>query len=211
MLVWWAVVKKIVGEWLKPFEKWMARIKISLYLTDLLTVVPVPNVTRIIFLVSEVKFAGRWTEELPFMQSLSVVFVKGAWCPWYWIRVWRHQKKAKLLLVVRCSGLCWRASWQLALRVCLYRTLQNWPNCSALYLFFGQNAAIQWFITPSYWGGPVFRTWHADLLSWRKVFVFFSQFHEDITGIVPHIWPQLFPCTSLPTYFALFILISYVV
>ena len=60
---------------------WMELIKISLYLTDLLTVVPVPNVTRILFLVSEVKSAERWTEELPCMQSLSVVFVKGAWCP----------------------------------------------------------------------------------------------------------------------------------
>lgn len=28
-----------------------------------------------------------------------------------------HQKKAKLLLVVLCSGLYWRASWQLASRV----------------------------------------------------------------------------------------------
>lgn len=69
-----------------------------------------------------------------------------------------HQKKAKLLLVVLCSGLCWRASWQLASRVCLYQTLQRWPNCSALHLFLAQNAAIQWLITPSYWGGPVFRT-----------------------------------------------------
>jgi len=70
----------------------MARIKISLYMTDLLTVVSVPNVNWILFLVSEVKSAGRWTEELPCMQSLSVVFVKGAWCPWYWIRACRHIK-----------------------------------------------------------------------------------------------------------------------
>lgn len=74
---------------------WMELIKISLYLTDLLTVVPVPNVTRILFLVSEVKSAERWTEELPCMQSLSVVFVKGAWCPWYWIRVWRHIRRRR--------------------------------------------------------------------------------------------------------------------
>jgi hypothetical protein len=56
-----------------PFEKW-----ISLYLTDILTVVQVPNVTRILFLVSEVKSAGRWAEELPCRQSLPVFFVKGA-------------------------------------------------------------------------------------------------------------------------------------
>jgi len=66
---------------------------------------------------------------------------------------------SKLLLIVLCSGLCWRASWQLASRVCLYQTLQNWPNCSALYLFLAQNAAIHWLFTPSDWGGPVFRTW----------------------------------------------------
>jgi hypothetical protein len=44
-----------------------------------------------------------------------------------------------------------------------------------------------------------------------KGFRVFSQFHEDITGIVPHIWPQLFPSISFPTYFSLSILTSYVV
>jgi hypothetical protein len=112
-----------------------------------------------------------------------------------------RQKKAKLLLVVLCSGLCWRASWQLATCVCLHKTLQSWPNCSALYLFLAQNAAIQWLIIPSYRRGPVFRTRQTDRLSWRRVFCFFSQFHEDVTGIIPHIFTRLFPSVSFPTYF----------
>ena len=122
-----------------------------------------------------------------------------------------HQKKAKLLLVVLCNGLCWRASWQLASRVYLHQALQRWPNCSALYLFLAQSTAFQWLITPSFWGGPVFRTRHTDRLSWRRVFVFFYQLHEDITRIVPHILPQLFPTISFPTYFSLSILTSYIV
>ena len=44
-----------------------------------------------------------------------------------------------------------------------------------------------------------------------KGFRVLSQFHEDITGIVPHIWPQLLPFISFPNYFSLFILTSYVV
>jgi hypothetical protein len=44
-----------------------------------------------------------------------------------------------------------------------------------------------------------------------KGFSVFSQFHEDIAGIVPHIWTQLFPSVSFPTYLSLLILKSYAV
>lgn len=186
----------------------MTRIKISPYLTDLLTVVPVPNVTTILFLVSEVKFAGRWAEELPCMQSLSV-FVKGAWCPWYWIRVWRHIKRRRSC----CCSLQWFVlkSILTACFTCLF--VSNTAKLTELFRSVPVSCtecrdpvAFHSFLLGE--GGPVFRTWigYPD-----ERFSYFFQFHEDITGIVPHIWPQLFPSIFFPTYFSLFILTSYVV
>jgi hypothetical protein len=119
-----------------------------------------------------------------------------------------HQKKAKLLLVVLCSGLCWRASWQLAPRVCIKHCKADRivPFCT-YFLHRMHRMAFHSFL---FGGGGVPFSEHGSAIL-TKGFRIFSQFHEDITGIVPHIWPQLFPSISFPTYFSLFILTCYVV
>jgi hypothetical protein len=123
-------------------------------------------------------------------------------------RLKTHQKNAKLLLVVLSSGLCWRASWQLASRVCIKhcKADRNVPLCTYLHRI-PRYSGLSLLLL----GGPVFRTrtGYPD-----EMFSCFFSFprgnYRNCTSYLATII-SLHVLPNLITHFSLFILTSYVV